>query len=268
VGQDIQITSISSPYLCGGDTISVDYNCVLFTPTGNLFIELSDASGSFAAPAIIATVPAALSGTINGFIPVSITTGIAYRIRVTSSTPFVNGSNNGSDISLFNNTPITLIDNNYTFLAPTGFATYQWYCGQYPVMSPWGSYQSVYGLGCCGFSLAATNPDGCLTRSDTLPGLCIYYIESENPLVGIDTYQQKEFTLYPNPATTTLTIESSVNSPQTIVAIYNTQGQEVYHSTFDVQRSTFDISQFPTGLYYLTLQSNEGVATKKFEVIR
>ncbi|MGE0635696.1 MAG: T9SS type A sorting domain-containing protein [Bacteroidia bacterium] len=73
--------------------------------------------------------------------------------------------------------------------------------------------------------------------------------------------------LYPNPASTIINIQSLVNSPWSMVTIHNTQGALVYHSIFDIERSTFDISQFPSGLYYLHLQSGEGVAVKKFEVI-
>ncbi|MGE0638187.1 MAG: T9SS type A sorting domain-containing protein [Bacteroidia bacterium] len=75
-------------------------------------------------------------------------------------------------------------------------------------------------------------------------------------------------TLYPNPATTTLTLTTQQTLKNAELKIMNAIGQEVYHSIFDIERSTFDISSLPPGLYYLTLQSEEGVATKKFEVIR
>ena len=81
------------------------------------------------------------------------------------------------------------------------------------------------------------------------------------------------FTLYPNPASTTLTIESAVNSPQTVVSIYNAHGQEVLlpiaiGTTLNIKHQTLNISSLSPGLYYLHLQSAEGVGVKKFEVIR
>jgi hypothetical protein len=99
-----------------------------------------------------------------------------------------------------------------------------------------------------------------------------YY--SESCIIGIkDKYLIAEVNLYPNPATTTLTLTTEQTLKNAELKIINAIGQEVYHSTpdsyrDDIHHSTFDISQFPQGLYYLTLKSAEGTATKKFEVIR
>ena len=94
------------------------------------------------------------------------------------------------------------------------------------------------------------------------------------------------FTLYPNPASTTISIlpiaiGTMVNSPWSPdsyreVNIYNTQGQLVSHplsrgecaSLSAGKGCVLDISQLTPGLYYLHLQSAEGVGVKKFEVMR
>ncbi len=93
-----------------------------------------------------------------------------------------------------------------------------------------------------------------------------------DPGVGINVPNAKavEFSLYPNPASTNLTLQTEHRLPNTDyrLQIYNAQGQVVFTSIFDIQHSTFDISSFSPGLYYLTLQSAEGVGVKKFEVIR
>ncbi len=93
-----------------------------------------------------------------------------------------------------------------------------------------------------------------------------------DPGVGINVPNAKavEFSLYPNPASTNLTLQTEHRLPNTDyrLQIYNAQGQLVHHSIFDIQHSTFDISNFPPGLYYLTLQSEAGVGVKKFEVMR
>jgi PKD repeat protein len=76
------------------------------------------------------------------------------------------------------------------------------------------------------------------------------------------------FEIFPNPASTTLTIQSSTTHPQTL-KIVNTLGQVVFSSTFDVQHSTFDISNLNTGLYHLLLEDKQGrVQGKKFVVAR
>lgn len=71
-----------------------------FTP-GNVFsVELSDASGSFAAPTVIGTLNSTTAGTISASIPNSTSTGLGYRVRVVGSNPNIIGSDNGQDISV------------------------------------------------------------------------------------------------------------------------------------------------------------------------
>jgi hypothetical protein len=76
---------------------------------------------------------------------------------------------------------------------------------------------------------------------------------------------QYNLVVYPNPANNYLTIETSATGD---LKIYNTQGQLVTSSIVEGQHTTIDVSSFASGLYYLTLQSKEGVITKKVEVVR
>jgi len=46
--------------------------------------------------------------------------------------------------------------------------------------------------------------------------------------------------------------------------IMNVMGQEVLHSTLDIQHSTLDISSLSPGIYFLTLQTEQGIVSKKF----
>jgi hypothetical protein len=76
------------------------------------------------------------------------------------------------------------------------------------------------------------------------------------------------FSVYPNPASSHITVQSMVSGQSLVVSIYNTTGQLILNSTFDIRNSTFDISSLSSGVYYLHLQTNEGVGVKKFEVVR
>lgn len=71
--------------------------------------------------------------------------------------------------------------------------------------------------------------------------------------------------VYPNPVNNYLTIEATAPGD---LKIYNTQGQLVTSSLVKEPLTTIDVSSFASGLYYLTLQSKEGVITKKVEVVR
>ncbi len=91
-----------------------------------------------------------------------------------------------------------------------------------------------------------------------------------------EVVDKNDIHIYPNPATTTLTLSTEQTLKNAELKIMNAIGQEVSHplsrgecaSLSAGKGCVLDISSLPPGLYYLTLQSEEGVATKKFEVIR
>ena len=81
--------------------------------------------------------------------------------------------------------------------------------------------------------------------------------------------------IYPNPATTHLTIE--MNSLPIAIGnrtsnyecrIMNTLGQVVLHSTLDIRNSTFDISSISPGLYLLQVFDNKGELVKTEKVVK
>ncbi|MBS1614371.1 MAG: T9SS type A sorting domain-containing protein, partial [Bacteroidetes bacterium] len=95
-----------------GASVSVPFTLTgTYTAGNTVTAQLSDASGSFAAPVNIGSVTATTSGTISATIPAGTATGAGYRIRVVSSTPALTATDNGSNISinLVNNSiaPIT-----------------------------------------------------------------------------------------------------------------------------------------------------------------
>lgn len=100
-------TGVISPATYCVDGFNTTAVSVPFTSTeayggGNIYTaQLSDASGSFAAPVAIGTLSSnANSGTIAAAIPAGTAGGTGYRIRVVSSSPAITGTNNGSDITI------------------------------------------------------------------------------------------------------------------------------------------------------------------------
>ncbi len=86
---------------CPGDSLHLDYGVVPTFLSSNTFTaQLSNASGSFAAPINIGSITSVSSGTIPCKIPVSITAGNGYRIRLVSSNPVRTSDDNGSDIHI------------------------------------------------------------------------------------------------------------------------------------------------------------------------
>jgi len=137
--QTIEIASLSDqgPY-CPASAFDINYTATGTFNTGNVFTaQLSDASGSFAAPVTIGTVSSLVSGTIAVVIPANVISGTAYRIRIISGNPVINGTDNGTDITI-NVTPAPIATSQAFCGAPTVAdldatviegATKNWYAG-------------------------------------------------------------------------------------------------------------------------------------------
>ncbi|GAA4332738.1 hypothetical protein [Flaviaesturariibacter amylovorans] len=99
--QSIQTDPLPSAVSCAGASLSVTFSATGTFNAGNEFrAQLSDASGSFAAPTAIGSLSGTAPGTITATIPAGAATGSGYRVRVVSTDPAVNGDDNGMDITI------------------------------------------------------------------------------------------------------------------------------------------------------------------------
>ncbi|MEA5429213.1 RHS repeat-associated core domain-containing protein, partial [Arcicella lustrica] len=101
--QTIATSSITGSPFCLGAKVNVAYTATGVIKTGNVFTaQLSNATGSFASGVTtIGTLSSTLStGTIATTLPSNVTTGTAYRIRVISSSPAINGTDNGVNLAI------------------------------------------------------------------------------------------------------------------------------------------------------------------------
>ncbi|MCD6064535.1 MAG: hypothetical protein K0R82_2446, partial [Flavipsychrobacter sp.] len=88
--------------LCGTGTFLVPYYALynVFS-TGNVFtVQLSDANGSFANPVNIGSKTDTTSGTIAANLPVNLTPGFGYRMRIVSSNIALISNDNGKNIAI------------------------------------------------------------------------------------------------------------------------------------------------------------------------
>lgn len=67
--------------------------------------------------------------------------------------------------------------------------------------------------------------------------------------------------IYPNPTSDLFSIQSSVKISE--VAIMNIFGEKIYASMVDSRQETIDISSQPSGIYFLQIQTSEGVINRK-----
>ncbi|HRH61774.1 MAG TPA: GEVED domain-containing protein [Bacteroidia bacterium] len=125
----IQTGSVSGP-LCNNPSISTSWVVSDSLPSSNLFyVQLSDASGSFASPTYLDTIAGQFSGSATVVIP-TVTAGTGYRIRVTSNfsgiTYFDNGTNISIGASPANPNINFVCSGTSTILSATGGTTYTW----------------------------------------------------------------------------------------------------------------------------------------------
>lgn len=86
-GRVVLETPVRSP-LCANDTVSVYYSTInTFVPGNQFLVQLSNATGSFAAPIVVGSVTATDSGRIGIQIPPSTPAGTNYLLRIISTNP-------------------------------------------------------------------------------------------------------------------------------------------------------------------------------------
>ena len=98
----IVINSLNQKKLCGSNQFNDAYHATGIYNMDNTFsVQLSNATGNFATPQVIGTLTDTVSGLINCTIPLSISNGTNYKIRVVSSSPVVTGLASDTLFTLF-----------------------------------------------------------------------------------------------------------------------------------------------------------------------
>ncbi len=163
-GFSLTITTgaISTP-ICAGSTISVPYTVSAQFNGANTFkAELSDSSGSFTTFTIIGTRADSVSGIITATVGANALGSSHYRIRVIGSSPFVNGADNGANITIVAlphptitwATSVNLCTGDSVTLNAGAFTSYLWNTAATT------SSITVYAAGT--FTVTVTNATGCM----------------------------------------------------------------------------------------------------------
>ena len=137
VGQAATITTsvLNGPNFCQNTTVRVSYAVSGSLDPSNVFTaQLSDETGSFAAPVAIGSLAGTAGGTINGALPAGVVTGSGYRVRVVGSSPATIGTDNGQDLSITNigtvtagsNSPLCVGGNLLLTASTVPGASYSW----------------------------------------------------------------------------------------------------------------------------------------------
>jgi hypothetical protein len=159
----ITVSALPASICASAGSIAVPFTTTGAFASGNVFTaQLSNASGSFASPITIGSLPLsgnAPFGTIQGTLPGSLPVGTGYRVRVVASSPAITSPANGSDIAI-SQTSVGLSATTY----PNGF---QISC---PGQSD-GSITATIGQGQAPFTYAWSGPGGFTSTASQLGNL-------------------------------------------------------------------------------------------------
>ena len=99
--------------VCAGGQLRVNYQVNFNYQPGNVFsVQMSDITGSFAAPVVIGTLTSSTTGNIICTIPAGTTLGTGYRIRLVASNPAYTSVDNFLNITVVGGLPAVTVGAN------------------------------------------------------------------------------------------------------------------------------------------------------------
>ena len=84
-------------------------------------------------------------------------------------------------------------------------------------------------------------------------------------MTATDEYQTLDFKLYPNPASSQITIE--LEGMQKVM-VYNALGQTILNKEADSNMMQLDLSGLENGLYWVKVMTQNGMAMRRFVLSR
>jgi photosystem II stability/assembly factor-like uncharacterized protein len=268
--------TISPASICPGSTLDVTYNAVGSFNADNVFTaQLSNSSGSFTSPTNIGFISSALSGSITCAIPAG-PAGSGYRVRVVSSSPAINGTDNGSNLGIACALPTGLAATNITANSATVSWTGNLCATTYDVLykrngnNPWIIVTGVTGTS---VNLSGLNASSnyqwkvqatCLTNPLTTSGYTASGSFKTPAKKGADG-STPEVTMYPNPSSGDFIVEST--TPIQTITVFNLLGQRVWKNENPDAATPAQIQlNVPGGLYFVEVKTEDGVITRPITI--
>lgn len=184
-----------------------------------------------------------------------------YTVTVTNGNGCI-GISPITTITVNQNPSVPVINlNGATLECSISASSYQWYNGGNIINGE--TNQSFTPLNNGDYTVTITDNNGC--QSTSLP-------YSVNTVNVEDANADLWFVVYPNPATTNLTVESTIlNNTPIRIDIKNSIGQIVYLSEEKVNTGLYKKhidTNLVDGVYYLSLQTDERRTTRKIEIYK
>jgi predicted ribosome-associated RNA-binding protein Tma20 len=150
--------------------------------------------------------------------------------------------NLGSDMTICSNQfPVNLN-------GPGGYPSYSWSNGA--------TTQNTTGMQAGSYILTVTNANGCQDK-DTV-------VIISNPCLSVTENNTFEYTMYPNPASHSVFVETNAASSE--VVIYAANGQVLLIQQNTSAAFTVNLADLADGMYWLKVSTGEGTATKQLVI--
>ena len=80
-----------------------------------------------------------------------------------------------------------------------------------------------------------------------------------------DTYKKSNVVIYPNPASELVNISADNLSE---ISVYNASGQLVYSEKTENTKVVIDVNTWTTGLYYISVETKNGIRTSQKIIVK
>ncbi len=272
-GQTLTTSAVTgSPFLVSPKAnvqINVPFTSDIIFASGNVFTaELSDYTGSFAAPVNIGTLSSTAISPIAAKIPNNAIAGNKYRIRVSSSNPVAVGTDNGIDLEVIPfELRLTPTDTQYLFLNVVGDTVTA--IESHPATREW-LYSQFSGFNYGSFSPRAT----AVSFAPKVPNLGTYYMICRAVNAAMDTLASTEIVLIVSRDTTSIDnlkysttkvfVSNGIlhiwrdNNQSARIKLYTVNGQMIVDQMVEESRTNIDLSRFSEGVYLFEINGNNG----------
>ena len=84
---------------------------------------------------------------------------------------------------------------------------------------------------------------------------------------GINEFSESRLSVFPNPANNQITLDNGQGVMKEVY-VYDIMGKEVRHLAVQGTLTTIDVSNLQNGIYFLKINTEQGILTRKVQVIR
>ena len=95
-------------------------------------------------------------------------------------------------------------------------------------------------------------------QGNSHPSFILKLINNESNAGIVEKATQIDYSIYPNPFKDNLTIEIPKNLLKTQFIIYNLDGTIVFNSAFNNLKTTIELNDLKTGIYFISNTSSNG----------